>query len=130
MEIHWCHTDWLNESERAEFERRIGKLAAEGRHDLIDIRIVGRESHHHRHAGHEVRITCEARGREIVAVRQSDDLKHALHDAFDAFRAQVRTMRKKRRDRSGRTGHRSISEMAMPPFVEPGSIDGATLELS
>ncbi len=102
MQIHWCHTDWLTDDERSDLERRMLQLAQEGRDDLIDIRIIGRPSQHHRNKGHEVAITCEARGREIVAVRQSHEIGRALHDAFDAFRSQVRSMRKKRREHAAR----------------------------
>ncbi len=98
MQIHWCHTDWLNDEERAEIEERIASLAAEGNGDLLDVRIVGRPTQHHRSGGQEVRITCDARGREIVVAREGDQLGQALHDALDAFKLQVRNLRKRRRD--------------------------------
>jgi hypothetical protein len=98
VQIHWCHTDWLKGEERAEIEERIESLAAEGQGDLLDVRIVGKPTQHHRSGGHEVRITCDARGREIVVVREGDQLGQALHDALDAFKLQVRNLRKRRRD--------------------------------
>lgn len=127
MQIHWCHTDWLSEAERREIEARMSKLADEGRRDLIDVRIVGRESQHHRKTGHEVAITCCARGREIIAVRQGDELRHALQDAFHSFRSQVRGLRDRRRDRSDgqrsqRKTERSVRHMRTSPtdlFTDP-----------
>ncbi|MEE8313383.1 MAG: hypothetical protein V3R91_03605, partial [Myxococcota bacterium] len=40
---------------------------AEGHEDLIDVRIVGQTTRHHRHGGSEVHLSCQARGQEIVA---------------------------------------------------------------
>jgi ribosome-associated translation inhibitor RaiA len=100
LEIHWHHTQWLAESGREEIEARIRELAEQGGNDLIDVRISGNSSRHN-HGEQEVRITCEARGREIVATRTSDSLDQALHDAFENFIQQVRQWRKKRRDHRG-----------------------------
>ncbi len=108
MQIRWCQTEWLSKTDRNQMTKRMHKLAREGRQDLLDIRVVGRESQHHRNSGHEVAITCSARGRTIVAVRTSDDIEHALHDAFDAFSTQVRGMREKRRQHNSQ--HNSLRD--------------------
>ncbi|MBW2271938.1 MAG: HPF/RaiA family ribosome-associated protein [Deltaproteobacteria bacterium] len=100
MEIHWHHTQWLSEDGREEIEGRIRELAEQGSNDIIDVRISG-SSARQGHGEQEVRITCEARGKEIVAVRTSDSLDQALHDAVENFVQQVRQMRKKRRDHRG-----------------------------
>lgn len=99
MEIHFAHVPWLKSDEREEIEEKLRALAEEGHHDLIDVRIVGNPSRHKGHTDHEIRITCEARGREIVAVEKSHDMGQALHDALDSLRQQVRRMRKKLHDR-------------------------------
>ena len=98
MEIHWHHTQWLSEDGREEIEARIRELAEQGSNDIIDVRISGNSSRHN-HGEQEVRIPCEARGKEIVAARTSDSLGQALHDAVENFIQQVRQMRKKRSDR-------------------------------
>jgi cold shock CspA family protein len=97
MQIHWVHAGELGEQERAEAEARLLDLA-EGHNDLIDVRITARSSGHHRHGDREIRITCEARGREIVAARTRPDLGLALVEALDSFEGEVRRMRTRRRD--------------------------------
>ena len=77
MEIHWHHTQWLSEDGREEIEARIRELAEQGSNDIIDVRISGNSSRHN-HGEQEVRIPCEARGKEIVAARTSDSLGQAL----------------------------------------------------
>jgi cold shock CspA family protein len=47
-----------------------------------------------------VKITCQARGREIVAARTRPDLGLALNEVLDAFEREVHQMREKRRDLS------------------------------
>lgn len=98
MEVHFAHVPWLSADEREEIQEKLRALAAEGQHDLIDVRILGNPSRHKGHTDHEIRITCEARGKEIVAVQKSHSLNQALHDALESLRQQVRRMRKKRRD--------------------------------
>lgn len=99
MEIHWVDLGDLDETSRGEIEARL-QLLAEGHRDLIDLRITGRRTRHHRHGAQEVRIICQARGREIVAARTRPDLGLALNEALDAFEREVHRLRSKRRDRS------------------------------
>ncbi len=73
MEIHWVGLGDLDEAERDEIEARL-ELLAEGHDDLIDLRITGHKTRHHHHGGREVRITCQARGREIVAARTRPEI--------------------------------------------------------
>jgi len=89
--------DGVEESERDAAERKIRALA-DGHSDLIDLRIAAKPSNHHRHGGQEVHITCQARGKEIVATRTGADLGQALHDALDAFVSEVRRLRDRRSD--------------------------------
>jgi ribosome-associated translation inhibitor RaiA len=98
LEIHWHQAKWLEEDQKAEIEERIQDLAEQGHNDLIDVRISGNPSRHKGHTEHEVRITCEARGQEIVATRSGARMDQALHDALESFKQQVRTMRKKRNE--------------------------------
>jgi cold shock CspA family protein len=99
MEIHWVGLTELDESQRAGAEARLERLA-EGHSDLIDLRITGHRTRHHHHGAQEVRITCQARGREIVAARTRPDLSLALDEALDAFDREVHRLREKRRDLS------------------------------
>jgi cold shock CspA family protein/ribosome-associated translation inhibitor RaiA len=99
MEIHWVGMGRLEDAERAEIEARLKRLA-ESHSDLIDVRIAGRTTRHHHHGDQEIRITCQARGREIVAARTRPDLTLALVDALDVFEREVRQLREKRRDLS------------------------------
>lgn len=98
MEIHWVHAGELAEGEREEAEDRLRGLA-EGHDDLIDVRLIARTSGHHKHGDKEIRITCEARGKEIVAARQRPELGLALNEVLDAFEREVRRMRERRSDR-------------------------------
>ena len=104
MEIHWTHADELRPEQREVVEARLHELAGEHA-DLIDVRIVVRSSGHHRHGGQEVRITCDARGREIVAARTRDDAGSALDEVVDVFEREVWRMRHRRTQRrEARTG--------------------------
>jgi cold shock CspA family protein len=98
MQIHWVDADAFPEPDRLAAEARIGKVVGEHT-DVIDVRIAARSSGHHRHGGQEVRITCEARGAEIVAARTRPDAGHALDEALDAFEREVRRMRHRRAER-------------------------------
>lgn len=95
MEIHWVHAGDISEGERKLAEERIRSLTA-GQNDLIDVRITARASGHHKHGDKEVRIVCEARGREIVAARSREDPGLSLNEALDTFEREVRRMRKRR----------------------------------
>lgn len=99
MKIHWVGFRELEDSVRAEVEARLEGLAAKHT-DLIDLRIAGRQTRHHQHGEREVRITCQARGREIVAARTRADLGLALNEALDVFEREVHRLREKRRDLS------------------------------
>jgi ribosome-associated translation inhibitor RaiA len=100
LEIHWHHANFVASEEKTEIEEKLHTLAEQGHNDLIDVRISGNPSRHKGHTEHEVRITCEARGQEIVAARSAAKMDQALHDALESFKHQVREMRKKRRDRN------------------------------
>ena len=97
VEIHWVGLQDIEETARARVEQRLERLA-EGHRDLIDLRITGRQSDHHRHGDREVRITCQARGREIVAARTRPDMDVALGEAVDVFEREVHRLRERRRD--------------------------------
>ena len=98
MELHWVHPEEFEEREREETERRIRELAGDHT-DLIDVRITARASGHHRHGDREVRIVCNARGKELVATRSRPDAGLALHDALAAFEREVWRMRHRRTQR-------------------------------
>ncbi|MDJ0867411.1 MAG: cold shock domain-containing protein [Myxococcota bacterium] len=98
MEIHWRDMQDIEPAERDAIEARLRGLA-EGHSDLIDVRISGRRTGHHRHGDQEVRITCQARGKELVAARTRADLGLALNEVIDAFEREVRRLRDRRTDR-------------------------------
>jgi CspA family cold shock protein len=98
MEIHWTHMGEVDPGLRADAERRLRALAADHT-DLIDLRITGAETRHHRHGAREVRIRCQARGRELVVTRQRDELGLALNEALDAFEREVHRLRAVQRER-------------------------------
>jgi ribosome-associated translation inhibitor RaiA len=102
MEIHWVNPQLFGENDRRSVEERLRSLA-EGRSDVIDVRISARPGAHHRHGGHEVRVTCEARGKEIVATRARADAALALNEAMDVFERELGRMRDRRAElRKGR----------------------------
>ena len=92
MQIQWQNAGALDPRDREHIEAHLQRLANE-QADLIDIRIVVRTTRHHRHGGHEVRIICMARGREIVASRTRLDLWSAAQDSVHAFEREVRRLR-------------------------------------
>jgi ribosome-associated translation inhibitor RaiA len=98
LQIHWHQAKWVGNEQKTQIEERIHALADQGHNDLIDVRISGNPSKHKGHTDHEVRITCEARGQEIVATRTGPKLERALHDALESFKQQVRSMRAKRKE--------------------------------
>jgi len=95
MNLHWVHPETFRDEQRRLVEARLEELAR-GHGDLIDVRITARPTAHHRHGGQEVRITCEARRKEIVAARTRSDAGLALNEALDAFEREVRRMRHRR----------------------------------
>lgn len=95
MEIHWYNPNAFPESDRASAEARIVGLVGDHT-DVIDVRIAARETSHHRHGGQEVRITCQARGSELVAARTRADAGLALNEALDAFERELRRLRDRR----------------------------------
>jgi ribosomal subunit interface protein len=113
VEIHWRNLDALREEERRVVEERLEALAA-GHTDLIDVRIAAKPTRHHRHGAQEVRITCQARGKELVAARTRDDLGLALNEALDAFEREVHRLRDRRTLKRG-------ERPAEPPYL--GIID-------
>jgi ribosome-associated translation inhibitor RaiA/cold shock CspA family protein len=95
MQIHWVNGEVFREADRESAEARILELT-EGYTDIIDVRVTARSSGHHRHGGNEVRITCEARGKEIVAGRTRPDAGLALNEATDVFERELRRLRDRR----------------------------------
>lgn len=95
MELHWHRPQVFREEDRTVAEERIAELARD-RTDLIDVRISAHPNSHHRHGGQEVRITCQARGQEIVASRIRPDAGLALNEALDVFEREVWRMRDRR----------------------------------
>jgi cold shock CspA family protein/ribosome-associated translation inhibitor RaiA len=100
MEIHWHHPRDFREEDRRIAEERLEELAR-GHADLIDVRISARPTAHHRRGGQEVRITCEARGKGLVAARSRADSGLALNEALDAFEREVWRMRHRRTQQRG-----------------------------
>jgi len=98
LEIHWHDAKFVDDDAKAHIEQRLHALSDQGHGDLIDIRISGNPSRHKGHTENEVKITCEARGIEIVAKCSGNRLENALHDALDSFKQQVREMRAKRKE--------------------------------
>jgi ribosome-associated translation inhibitor RaiA len=103
--------DGLEEKDRQGAEVRFRKLGA-SHNDLIDLRITGKKNGHRSQDSEEVRIACQARGREIVASRSADQVGRALHDAIDAFEREVWRLRERRRDRRGARGRSEVEPEA------------------
>ena len=118
MELHWHHPELFRAEDRLVAEQRIEELARD-RTDMIHVRIAGRATGHHQHGGQEVRITCEARGKEIVAARTCPDIGLALNEALDVFEREIWRMRERRTEARG--------ERPVPP-PELGVIDEVRVE--
>ena len=101
VQIHWTHMDDIDPALREAAEKRLVELA-ERRDDVIEVRIVGAKTQHHRHGGREVRIRCLARGQEIVATRERDEAGLALREVLDAFEQELDRLRERRTDRRAR----------------------------
>jgi ribosome-associated translation inhibitor RaiA len=97
MNIQWVGLSEVGGAERARVESHLQRLA-EMHSDMRAVRISGEETQHNRHGGREVRITCHAREREIVAASSAADLGPALAEALDIFEREVHRLRDKRRD--------------------------------
>lgn len=97
MEIHWSHLKDLRPDDVKSIEARLQELAL-GHTDLIDVHVSAKPTGHHRHGGQEVRITGQARGKEIVAARTRADVGLALNEALDAFERELRKLRARRLD--------------------------------
>lgn len=110
MQIHWANMQEIRPEQREKVEGRLHDLA-EGRSDLIDVRIHGRTSNHHRHGGCEVTIACQARGKDLVASRSRPELSLALDEALAAFEREVRTLRDRRKAK------RPEAPGALPPLL-------------
>ena len=113
MEIHWRNLDELGSETRGAVEARLRGLD-EGHGDLIKLWLTGARTLHHRYGGQEVRLRCQACGRELVVARTRPDLGKALDEVLDAFEREVRTLRDRR-------GDLRASEPTAPPQL--GVID-------
>jgi cold shock CspA family protein/ribosome-associated translation inhibitor RaiA len=118
LQIQWVDMQEIRAAEREAIEDRLRSLE-NGHTDLIDVRIVAKQSGHHRHGGQEVRIAGLVRGKELAAARTRPDLSLALHEAVESFIRELRRFRDRRDDR------RSEAHSA-PPLL--GIIDRIFLE--
>jgi cold shock CspA family protein/ribosome-associated translation inhibitor RaiA len=105
--------DEITPEHREAAEARLRQLAGR-RSDILEIHVVGSGTEHHRHGGREVRIHCQARGVEVVAHRERDDLQLALRDALQAFGHELGRLR-------GWRTERRVETLAQPPHL--GLID-------
>ena len=96
MESQWVGLSEFDGNEKERAEARLERLA-DGHNDLIDLRITGQGTRHHRHGGQRVRITCHARAHEIVVARTRPDWGLALNEVLAIFERAVHQMREKRR---------------------------------
>ena len=96
-EIQWAGLSEFDGNEKDRAEARLERLA-DGHNDLIDLRISGQGTGHHRHGGQRVCITCHAGTHKIVAARTEPDQGLALNEALDVFEREVHRMREKVRD--------------------------------
>lgn len=102
MEIHWQGMQEIPDEQIRTVESRVRSLS-DGRRDLIDLRIVGKSSQHHRRGNKEVHIACQARGkRRLVATRNDTELTVALDAAVQALERQVHDLRDRRLKRRTR----------------------------
>jgi ribosome-associated translation inhibitor RaiA len=122
MDIQWHVVTNLAESRREAVEARIQKLG-EGQKDLIHVVIHVEGSNHHQHGAAEVKIRCQARGRELIAHERDEEPEIALNRAVDVFEREVRAMRSKRRGHRG-SGRRSLSDEPETEVEEAESAEG------
>jgi len=98
MQIHWAGLTDLHPDIRVAIEARLERLGS--RHgDLIDVRIAADRTGHHRRGGRVVRISCFARGRQLVAVRERAELGLALNEALDDFERELHELHRRRREK-------------------------------
>lgn len=98
MEIHWRNAQEIADEQRAKVAEQIEKLASRHR-DLIDVFVdVEKPTGHHRKGQRRVEIRCQARGADLVATGEADELGLALRDALRTFRREVERLRSRRRD--------------------------------
>ena len=109
MDIRWHVVTDLAPSCREGAEARIEKLG-EGQKDLIHVVVHVEGSKHHQHGAAEVKIRCQAKGRELIAHERDDEPEIALTRAVDVFEREVRAMRAKRRDHRGGGRGRAVTE--------------------
>ncbi len=110
MDIQWHVVTQLDADRREAAEARILKLK-EGQKDLIHIVVRVEGSNHHQHGNAEVKIRCQAKGRELIVQEKGEEPEIALTRAVDVFEREVRKLRAKRRD------HR-VGRPPMPPQEE------------
>lgn len=109
MDIQWHVVTDLDGARKNAAEKRILKLA-EGQKDLIHVVIHVEGSNHHKHGAAEVKIRCQAKGRELIAHERDDEPEIALTRAVDVFEREVRSMRAKRRDHRGSARPQAVAE--------------------
>jgi ribosome-associated translation inhibitor RaiA len=102
MEIHWRNAQEIGDEQRTKAREQIEKLAEHHR-DLIDVFVdVERASAHHKRGARRVELRCQARGAELVAHGEADDVELALREALRTFRHEVERLRARRRDARSR----------------------------
>ena len=84
----------IGNAQKEAVERRLHRLA-DHHDDLIEVRIVGHPSQHHRQGGQVVRIQCAIRGNDLFAMREREELGLALHDAVRAIEREIQDRRKR-----------------------------------
>jgi len=109
MDVQWHVVTDLDSARRDAAEARIRKLG-EGRKDLIHVVVHVESSKHHQHGSAEVKIRCQAKGRELIAHERDDEPEIALTRAVDVFEREVRSMRAKRRDHRGNAPRPVVEE--------------------
>jgi ribosome-associated translation inhibitor RaiA len=77
MDIQWHVVTNLDSARRDAAENRIRKLG-EGQKDLIHVVIHVEGSNHHQHGSAEVKIRCQAKGRELIAYERDEEPEIAL----------------------------------------------------
>jgi cold shock CspA family protein/ribosome-associated translation inhibitor RaiA len=105
--------DEIPREQREAAEARLTRLAEQAG-DVLEIRVVGSASEHHRQGAREVRIHAQTRGPNIFTSRERDELGLALHDALEAFAHELQRARDRR-------GDRRVTEKTAPPYL--GLID-------